>query len=157
MSAEATIQTTEQVVVRPQVPKINIDEAIALLKSGYSRWEEGAYEPGKSIQSYYGLTFSQCKALFNYPKIKGLKVQLPTLIIVDGDQEHIVTNTNIFEATNLTEENTPAATEEVVTASPEPSVSAQELVSEVLTGAIEVDAEPQPTMSTESVFDTDAI
>lgn len=103
-------------------PRINIDEAIALLKSGYTRWESEAFEPNKSIQAHFSLSFTQCKLLFSYAKIKGLKVAQPALIIVDGTNEIVMTNNQSApQAIDPVHEEGIIVTENITMAAPIPT------------------------------------
>jgi len=65
--------------------EVKITEAIALLKDGYSRWEKDAQERGKSLQTYYELSFSQMKTLQAHPGLKGIRMKKMenTINIVD--------------------------------------------------------------------------
>jgi len=66
-----------------EVKEIRVSDVISLLKNGYMRWTKDEFEPGKSIQSHYRLSFSECKTLFAVPAIKGVKTKIQTIRVVD--------------------------------------------------------------------------
>lgn len=65
--------------------EIKISDIVALLKDGYTRWEKDATEAGKSIQTKFDLSFSECKSIFAHPKIKGLKTKIQSVKLIDDD------------------------------------------------------------------------
>ncbi len=67
--------------------KVKISEVLALLKQGYTRWKMDEREPGKSIESKYGLTWNECKEVFSHPKIKGIRAKARTIEIVDDTED----------------------------------------------------------------------
>jgi hypothetical protein len=69
---------------------VNINEAVNLLKQGYVRWTKQETETGKSLQSHYGLSFSQCQELIKHPKLKGVKTKVKSLLIVDETDQPTV-------------------------------------------------------------------
>ena len=122
-----------------QRPPVVISAVQAMLKDGYTRWENEATEPGKSIQAFYSLTFSECKTVFAHPKVKGLKVRFTTLRIIDDTEGQ---NT----VTEVTTDNTPV--EEVVDLTP--AVAVEEIMPQAVPVAVPepvvvpVAVEPEP-------------
>jgi hypothetical protein len=66
--------------------ELKISEILTLLKQGYKRWTKEENEEGKSIQTHYGLTFSECKEIFKHPKIKGLKSKKLSVKLIDDTE-----------------------------------------------------------------------
>lgn len=66
--------------------EVKISEIQDLLKLGYARLKKDDLGNG-SIQEKYELTTSQVKDLFQHPKLKGLKVKVPGVTIVDDTPE----------------------------------------------------------------------
>ena len=69
------------------IKQVKLSEVLSLLKSGYTRWETDATEPTKSIETYYGLSGSDARALFAHAKIKRVKTKIITLEIIDDVEE----------------------------------------------------------------------
>ena len=62
--------------------EIKISEVLGLLDKGYTRLTK--FDKGEgSIQSFYGLTNSQVKELFEAPKLKGRKTKTVSVIAID--------------------------------------------------------------------------
>lgn len=115
----------------PTTPtQVKISDVRALLKQGYTRWENEALEPTKSIQAHYSLSFSDCKILFAHPKIKGLKTRVVTLQIIDDTEDGDGTVTDVTEEMEEAEEQvaTPQAVEELLTGAQPVEVPASEPV-----------------------------
>lgn len=66
--------------------RVVVQEVIALLNSGYTRWKKDETDEVKSIQSHYDLTFTEATQLFANPKLKNLKRKTSTLVIIDTDE-----------------------------------------------------------------------
>lgn len=104
--------------------EIKLSEVVSLLKQGYTRWTkeenvdgEGKAD-GKSIQTHYDLTFSECKTIFAHPKVKGIKTKKLTITLVDDTEspkvapvERAQAPTTLTEAIVLTGETTPVKEE----------------------------------------------
>lgn len=135
---------SEATTTRPQVKQVRVSEVITLLKSGYTRWENEAFETEKSIQTHFGLSFSECKELFAHPKIKGLKVKIPTMLIIDDTVEGTESVTSVGE--NEVEEQ---EQEQAITVQEAP-----ELVESAIGDATPVEAAPEVAVPVEdSLFD----
>jgi hypothetical protein len=91
------------------MPKqVRISEVINLLKNGHSRWESDAKEPGMSVEKKLDLTFTECKMLFDHPKLKGIKSRFITLQVID-DTEPGSEVTNVTEDEEIAQPETPVA------------------------------------------------
>lgn len=67
---------------------LSIKDAISKLHDGYTRYTKDEKEPGRSLQTTYGLSGEQCKEFFNHPKLKNLKTrEKVTLMIIDDTDE----------------------------------------------------------------------
>lgn len=129
-------------------PEVDIDEAIGLLKRGYTRYETDAFVSGKSIQQYYNLNIPQCKVLFAQEEIKNLRVQEPLLIIKRGTERVMFTAAGAFPLTNtdnISIEN--VATDNSILESD---------IENIITTAVAVEPEieePIAELTEESIFD----
>ena len=66
--------------------EVKISEIQDLLKQGFTRLKKDDLGNG-SIQEKYDLTTSQVKDLFQHEKLKGLKVKVPGVTVVDDVPE----------------------------------------------------------------------
>lgn len=62
--------------------KVSIIEVLKDLKSGFSRWKKDNKGYG-SIEEKYNLNFTEMKTLVAHEGLKGIRTQIPSLIIVD--------------------------------------------------------------------------
>lgn len=70
----------------PEEKKVVIPEVLKLLKSGYTRYKADDLGYG-SIQEHYKLTGVESKTLFAHPKLKNIKTKVPTLLIIEEEEE----------------------------------------------------------------------
>lgn len=80
---------------------VSIAESINMLKNGYTRYKKDEKEPGKSIQSFYGLNGVEAKTLFGHSKLRNLKTITPvesSLLIIDDTEVEPTVSTPTPEA-----------------------------------------------------------
>ncbi|HEY4062301.1 MAG TPA: hypothetical protein VGM30_10395 [Puia sp.] len=65
------------------IKQVKISEILGLLKSGYTRWEVDAVEPGMSIETVLALSTADLKSIFSHAKVKRVKTQFKTIEIID--------------------------------------------------------------------------
>ena len=83
---------------------VSIAESINMLKNGYTRYKKDEKEPGKSIQSFYGLNGAQAKTLFGHSKLRNLKTITPvesSLLIIDDTEVEPTASTPQAPQTDL--------------------------------------------------------
>lgn len=96
--------------------EIKISEVVSLIKSGYKRWKKEEKEPGKSIQSHYGLTFTEMQEVIKHPKVHGIKTKKVTISLVDDSNDTVMIATLVNAL-----ENTPANVGVIEAAAPVPA------------------------------------
>lgn len=87
-------ETTE-----PKLKEIRISELINDLKSGITRYKKEDLGFG-SIEEKYSLTFTELRQIIAHPKLKGIRVSIPSYILID-DTEDQEEDSEVYETTVL--------------------------------------------------------
>jgi len=94
-------------------PTIKVQDVLAFLKKGYTRYAKDDEGHG-SIQAHYNLSGVEVKELFQHPKLKARKTILPkaSLNIIDEEEDIVetVTEETVSEVETEPAEPTPSGT-----------------------------------------------
>lgn len=82
-----------------KLKEIRISELINDLKSGITRYKKEDLGFG-SIEEKYSLTFTELRQIIAHPKLKGIRVSIPSYILID-DTEDQDEDTEVSENTVL--------------------------------------------------------
>lgn len=78
-------------VAMPKLKVIKISELINDLKSGVTRLKKEDLGFG-SIEEKYSLTFTEIREIIAHPKLKGIRVSIPSYVLIDDTEETVEFN-----------------------------------------------------------------